>query len=64
MNLRRLVLAASSAAAVLGVLAVATPAPAAKPGPGSCATVRCAGCPDGQHLSLKWPNCCECLPNR
>ena len=42
-------------------LLTAAPAQAAK---GSCATVRCAACPDGQHLSLHWPNCCDCVPNK
>jgi len=46
----------------LGVLALATstPASAAKL---TCANVRCAACPDGYHLLLKWPNCCACVRN-
>jgi hypothetical protein len=46
----------------LGIVALvaATPADAAK---GTCANVRCAACPDGYHLLLKWPNCCQCVAN-
>jgi hypothetical protein len=39
-------------------LALPTPAEAAK---GTCANVRCAACPDGYRLSLKFPNCCACI---
>lgn len=28
-----------------------------------CATVRCMSCPEGQHLALKPPHCCKCLPD-
>ena len=47
---------------VLGIFALlaASPAVAAK---GTCANVRCAACPDGYHLLLKWPNCCRCVAN-
>ena len=49
-------------AVAAGIYALATPTPAYA-GKGSCATVRCAACPDGQHLRLHWPNCCDCVPN-
>jgi hypothetical protein len=25
--------------------------------------VRCATCPDGFHLKMRWPNCCDCIPD-
>lgn len=53
-------LAAAAFAFGLATLLSSTPADAAK---GSCATVRCAACPDGYHLLLKWPNCCACVRN-
>jgi hypothetical protein len=28
-----------------------------------CSTVRCMSCPEGQHLALKPPQCCKCLPD-
>ena len=49
------------AALALGIVSMFSTADAAPIK--SCATVRCAGCPDGQHLLLKWPNCCACVPN-
>lgn len=47
-----------------GTIALMTATPFAAAKPGNCSNVRCAACPDGYHLSLKWPNCCACLPNR
>jgi len=49
-----------AAAAGLYALLSPTPALAAK---GNCSNVRCAACPDGSHLRLHWPNCCQCVPN-
>jgi hypothetical protein len=48
--------------AVIGIVSLlaSTPADAAK---GTCANVRCAACPDGYHLLLKWPTCCACVKN-
>ena len=59
--MKKLVSLAVAAVFAFGVVSLlaSTPADAAK---GSCATVRCAACPDGYRLALKWPNCCECLP--
>ena len=59
MTKRLLALAAASALA-LGIVSVLTPVDAAVK---SCASVRCAGCPDGYHLLLQWPNCCACVAN-
>ena len=59
--MKKLLGLAAVTALVLGILSVLTPVDAAPIK--SCATVRCAGCPDGQHLLLKWPNCCACVPN-
>ena len=61
--MRKAVIALSLFALAVGALALfaPTPAMAAK---GNCSFVRCAACPDGYHLSLHWPNCCACLPNR
>ena len=60
--MKKLIATAALVMIAVGTFALlaASPALAAK---GTCATVRCAGCPDGYHLRLKWPNCCECLPN-
>lgn len=60
--MRKLFVTALLLMVAVGVLAfvTATPTIAAK---GNCSTVRCAGCPDGYHLRLHWPNCCDCIPN-
>jgi hypothetical protein len=60
--MKKLFATALLAIATLGIVALATstPASAAK---GTCANVRCAACPDGYHLLLKWPNCCACVKN-
>ena len=50
------------AVGALGVVALSSSTPAVA-APKNCSTVRCAGCPDGQHLLLNWPNCCACVPN-
>jgi hypothetical protein len=48
--------------AALGVLALLSPTPA-NAAKGSCVNVRCATCPDGYHLRVQWPYCCQCIPN-
>lgn len=46
----------------IGFVALVAPVPAyaAK---GTCVNVRCATCPDGFHLRMQWPYCCQCIPN-
>ena len=50
----------ATAALVFGIASALQPVEAI---PGNCNAVRCAACPDGYHLRLKWPNCCQCIPN-
>lgn len=59
--MKKLVSLAVTAVFALGLVALltSTPADAAK---GNCSTVRCMACPDGYRVSLKWPNCCQCIP--
>ena len=59
--MKKLIGLVAVAALALGIVSVMTTAVAAPLK--SCATVRCAGCPDGYHLLLKWPNCCACVAN-
>ncbi len=49
------------AVVLLGIAAlVASPASSAR---STCYGVRCLPCPDGYHLRMQPPNCCQCLPN-
>lgn len=59
--MKRLVVAACFASALFGLVQLFS-TPVAEAAKGSCANVRCAACPDGYRLSLKWPNCCQCVP--
>lgn len=57
---KKLALTAFALFATWGALQVSTPAAQAA---NNCDNVRCMSCPEGYHLKLKWPNCCECIPN-
>lgn len=59
--MKKLFVAATILFVGMGVLALVTATPTAAAN--KCSMVRCATCPDGYHLRLKWPNCCDCLPN-
>ena len=48
--------------AAVGIAALVTTNPA-EAAPRNCSNVRCAACPDGSHLKLTWPNCCQCVPD-
>lgn len=62
--MKRIVALAAVAAFAFGIVSALSPVEAAKPHPGSCATVRCMACPPGYHLLLQWPNCCACIADR
>ncbi|MBZ5638266.1 MAG: hypothetical protein LAO51_05845 [Acidobacteriia bacterium] len=49
------------AVALVGVAALFTSTPASARA--TCAGVRCIPCPDGYHLRMVPPNCCQCVHN-
>ena len=58
---KKLFAAGLFAVAVIGATQLLSTTPAAARI--NCSQVRCAGCPDGQHLAPTPGNCCRCLPN-
>lgn len=57
--MKKLLLTSLVLAGVLGVAQISVPAASAKPV--DCSLVRCAACPEGQHLKLTPPDCCRCV---
>jgi hypothetical protein len=59
--MKKLILAGVILAGSLGVAQLSVPQASAQPV--DCSLVRCVSCPEGQHLALKPPHCCRCLPD-
>jgi hypothetical protein len=56
---KKLILASLALLTAWGALELGTPSAEAI---NSCATVRCAACPEGQRPKLTPPDCCKCVP--
>ncbi len=59
--MKRLFVILLVAVALLGCAVLVTSQPAQARA--TCAGVRCLPCPDGYHLRMQPPNCCQCIHN-